>query len=147
MKTLILAVLLLASVGVAAQIQVNQEPLVFDTPEQQERFNSLTVELRCLVCQNQNLADSDAPLAHDLRDEIYKMMITGQSDDEIKTFLVERYGDFVLYRPPVKGNTMILWLAPALLLLGGAAVVGLNVRKRNQLLATQAAEPSGKERS
>ena len=135
MRYLILIVILLASASLPAQIQVNQEPLVFDSTEQQERFNELTEELRCLVCQNQNLADSDAPLAHDLRDEIYKMMQAGRSNDEIKIFLVERYGDFVLYRPPVKGNTLVLWLAPALLLIGGAAFVGLSVRRRNRLLA------------
>jgi len=145
MKSLIFTVLLLASTGLSAQIQVNQEPLVFDSPEQQERFNSLTGELRCLVCQNQNLADSDAPLAHDLRDEVFKMMQAGKSDEEIKTFLVERYGDFVLYLPPVKGNTMILWLAPALLLLGGAAVIGVNVKKRKTLFADQATDQSEKE--
>ena len=143
MKHLIFTLLLLASAGVLAQIQVNQEPLVFNSPEQQERFINLTEELRCLVCQNQNLADSDAPLAHDLRDEIHKMMTAGQSDDQIKTFLVERYGDFVLYRPPVKGNTLVLWLAPALLLIGGAAVIGISINRRKRLLAS----PPGQEDS
>ena len=143
MKYLVFAVLMLGSAGAFAQIQVNQEPLIFDSPEQQERFNKLTEELRCLVCQNQNLADSDAPLAHDLRDEIYKMMQSGKSNDQIKTFLVERYGDFVLYRPPVKGNTLVLWLAPALLLIGGATVIGVNVNRRKRLLA----RPPGQEES
>ena len=147
MKTLIFAMLLLFSAGLSAQIVVNQEPLVFDSPEQQERFNSLTSKLRCLVCQNQNLADSDAPLAHDLRDEVFKMMQAGQSDEEIKSFLVERYGDFVLYLPPVKGNTLVLWLAPALLLFGGAVVIGINVKKRKALFADQLADQSGKEDS
>ena len=147
MKTLIFAMLLLFSTGLSAQIQVNQEPLVFDSLEQQERFNSLTSKLRCLVCQNQNLADSDAPLAHDLRDEVFKMMQAGQSDEEIKSFLVERYGDFVLYLPPVKGNTIVLWLAPALLLFAGAVVIGINVKKRKNLFADQLADQSGKEGS
>jgi cytochrome c-type biogenesis protein CcmH len=113
----------------------DQEPLVFDSVEQQDRFNVLTEELRCLVCQNQNLADSDAPLAHDLRNEIFEMLQEGHSNDEIKSFLVERYGDFVLYMPPVKGNTMVLWLAPGLLLLGGGLVVMSIVRKRSNMLA------------
>ena len=134
MKALIFGLLLLAPVFAAAQVQVNQEPLVFDSLEQEERFDKLTGELRCLVCQNQNLADSDAPLAHDLRDEIHKMMLAVQTDDEIRSFLVERYGDFVLYRPPVKGNTLVLWLAPLLLLLGGAAVVGVSISRRKHLL-------------
>ncbi len=134
MKNWLAALLLLFAAGALAQVQVNQEPLVFESPEQQERFNKLTAELRCLVCQNQNLADSDAPLAHDLRDDIHEMMLTGYSDDEIKSFLVERYGDFVLYRPPMKGNTMILWLGPAILLLAGGVVVAMSVKKRAALL-------------
>ena len=134
MKNWLAALLLLFAAGALAQVQVNQEPLVFESQEQQERFNKLTEELRCLVCQNQNLADSDAPLAHDLRDEIHEMMLTGYSDEEIKSFLVERYGDFVLYRPPVKGNTMILWLGPAILLLAGGVVVAMSVKKRAALL-------------
>jgi cytochrome c-type biogenesis protein CcmH len=119
-----------------------QEPLVFDSPEQEERYNQLTLELRCLVCQNQNLADSDAPLAQDLRKEIHKMMQAGQSNDQIKTFLVERYGDFVLYRPAMKGNTLGLWLAPGILLGIGGIVVFFTVRNRNRKLAAQKQEGS-----
>ncbi len=104
-------------------------PLVFDNSEQELRFQDLTEELRCLVCQNQNLADSDAPLAQDLRKEIHDMLMNGRSDDEIRSFLVDRYGDFVMYRPPLKGNTLLLWLAPALLLLGGGLIVVYNVRQ------------------
>ena len=94
------------------------DPLIFADAEQEARFQSLTVELRCLVCQNQNLAESDAPLAQDLRQEIHNMMQAGRTDDEIKRFLTDRYGDFVLYMPLVKGNTLVLWLMPAVLLLG-----------------------------
>jgi cytochrome c-type biogenesis protein CcmH len=130
--------LLLAAFCGQAQIQVNQEPLVFESAEQEARFNQLTAELRCLVCQNQNLADSDAPLAHDLRDEIYKMMMSGQSNEQIKNFLVERYGDFVLYKPPLKSNTVVLWALPIALLLIGALVVFLVVRRHNQLAVTPA---------
>ncbi|NIM70649.1 MAG: cytochrome c-type biogenesis protein CcmH [Xanthomonadales bacterium] len=128
----VLAALLLPLLA-HGQLQVNQEPLVFDDPEQQARFTRLTEELRCLVCQNQNLADSDAPLAHDLRDEIFEMMQAGRSDEEIKQFLIERYGDFVLYRPPLKGNTMVLWVAPVLMLLVGAGVVGFSISRRRRL--------------
>ena len=106
------------------------EPLIFTDAEQEARYQQLTVELRCLVCQNQNLADSDAPLAQDLRQEIYDMMQAGRSDNEIKQFLIDRYGDFVLYMPPVKSNTLVLWLMPAFLLIGGALVVLIAVRKR-----------------
>ncbi len=104
-------------------------PLVFNDSAQEQHFQQLTEELRCLVCQNQNLADSDAPLAQDLRQEIHDMLIEGRSDDEIRSFLVDRYGDFVLYRPALKGNTLLLWLAPALLLLVGGVVVAYNVRR------------------
>jgi len=104
-------------------------PLVFESPEQEQRFQELTAELRCVVCQNQSLADSDAPLAHDLRQEIHDMLMDGRNDDEIRSFLVDRYGDFVLYRPAVKGNTLLLWLAPALLLLAGGSVVAYSVRR------------------
>ena len=109
------------------------EPLVFSDPAYEQRYIHLTQELRCLVCQNQNLADSDAPLAQDLRQEIHQMMESGKSNAEIKTFMVERYGDFVLYRPQLGGNTLALWVLPALLLLIGALTVVLVVRRYNRL--------------
>ena len=114
-----------------------QEPLVFDDPEQEARYKQLTEELRCVVCQNQNLADSDAPLAQDLRQEIYEMMQTGQNNEQIKTFLVDRYGDFVLYRPAMEGNTLALWLIPGVLLGVGGIAVFFTVRNRNRKLAAQ----------
>lgn len=132
-KTALAAVLALFTLFAAAQ----QEPLVFDSPEQEERYKKLTFELRCAVCQNQNLADSDAPLAHDLRNEIYDMMQAGKSDEEIKQFMVDRYGDFVLYRPPVKGNTLALWLMPGILLGVGAIAVFFVIRNRNRRIAAQ----------
>ena len=110
-----------------------QEPLVFENQQQQERFDKLTLELRCLVCQNQNLADSDAPLAHDLRREVHEMLIAGKSNNEIKDFLVTRYGDFVLYRPPVQKNTYLLWLAPLIMLLAGAWILRVSISKRTAL--------------
>ena len=113
------------------------DPLVFDDPAMEERYNDLTLELRCLVCQNQNLADSDAELAQDLRREIYDMMMDGQGDDQIKTFMVDRYGDFVLYRPAMSGNTLLLWLMPGILLGIGAIAVFFTVRNRNQRLAAE----------
>jgi len=130
-----LKLLLAAAALVLALESVAKEPLIFMNPEQEARYNELTLELRCLVCQNQNLADSDAPLAQDLRKEIYDMMQAGRSNEEIKVFLVDRYGDFVLYNPPVKGNTLALWFAPAVLLLVGGLVVVLTVRKRTRMFA------------
>ena len=128
-------IFLVAAALVLACQAAAKEPLIFMNPEQEARYNKLTLELRCLVCQNQNLADSDAPLAQDLRREIYNMMQAGRSNDEIKTFLVDRYGDFVLYKPPIKGNTLALWLMPAVLLTLGGVVVLLTVRKRTRMLA------------
>ena len=123
----------LMSFSVLAQQTQVQEPLVFKSQEQQDRFDQLTKELRCLVCQNQNLADSDAQLAHDLRREVHDLLQTGRNDEEIKQFLVDRYGDFVLYRPPVQTNTYLLWFAPLALLLIGGFVLRASVKKRTAL--------------
>ena len=136
MKQLLFTLVLL----VAAGSLTAQEPLGFDDPAQEARFKDLTEELRCTVCQNQNLADSDAPLAQDLRKEIHTMMTAGRSDEEIKSFLTDRYGDFVLYRPPMQGNTLALWVIPIALLFFGAVVVFFVVRGRNRRLAAQAAQ-------
>ena len=137
MKHLLLSTLLILMLAPGA---FASEPLVFESPEQEARFTELTTELRCLVCQNQSLADSDAPLAQDLRREVFLMLQEGQDDETIKRFLVERYGDFVLYRPPVKGNTLLLWLAPLILLTTGAVVLGLTIRRRKVMLAEEALE-------
>lgn len=94
-----------------------REPM---SPEAEARMRTLSEELRCLVCQNQTLADSDADLAVDLRRQVEGMVAAGKSDDEIKDYLVERYGDFVLYRPRFQWNTAVLWAGPFLLLLIGA---------------------------
>lgn len=139
-KSFILILSLILSVSVYAQRAPVQEPMVFESQLQEDRFNQLTQELRCLVCQNQNLADSDAQLAHDLRAEVHEMLLAGKSDDDIKTFMVERYGDFVLYRPPVQENTYLLWLAPLALLLIGALILRVNIKKRTALLETAAGE-------
>ena len=142
-KILILTLALSLSFSVSAQSSPVQEPLKFESKQQEERFNHLTRELRCLVCQNQNLADSDAQLAHDLRTEVHEMLLAGKSDDEIKQFMVDRYGDFVLYRPPVQENTFLLWLAPMALLLGGAVILFVIIRKRTALLASAPDDQAG----
>lgn len=98
-------------------MQLVAEPVVFEDAQQQLRFQSLLEEIRCLVCQNQSLADSNAELARDLRNEVYRMVEQGESNQEIVDFLVARYGDFVLYRPPLKNTTLILWFGPFILLL------------------------------
>ena len=99
-------------------------------PALDARLKTLEEELRCLVCQNQSLADSNAPLAEDLRREVRGLAVAGKSDAEIKQYLVARYGDFVLYRPPVKSTTWLLWFGPFALLLGGVLVWWFIVRRR-----------------
>lgn len=89
----------------------------FDDPQKEARFKKLSEELRCLVCQNQTIADSNAGLAMDLRMELHKLVLKGASDDEIKDFMVSRYGDFVLYNPPVKITTYLLWFGPFILVI------------------------------
>lgn len=121
-------VFLLALSGLAAAQAI--DPLPFKDHAQELRFQALTRQLRCLVCQNENLADSNADLARDLRHEVFGLMQQGKSDDEIKQYLVDRYSDFVLYDPPVKPSTWLLWFGPGLFLLLGAAVVMVTIRKR-----------------
>lgn len=105
-----------------------------ENPALETQVHRLSTELRCLVCQNQTLADSDAPLAEDLRIEIREMASKGKSDQEIIDYLVARYGDFVLYRPPVKSTTVLLWLGPFLLLLAGLVSLGLILRSRQKYI-------------
>jgi cytochrome c-type biogenesis protein CcmH len=111
----------------AAHLALAQVPpdLAFE-----QRLKRLEGDLRCLVCQNQTLADSSAPLAEDLRREVRSLAVAGKSDDEIRAYLVARYGDFVLYRPPVKGTTWVLWFGPFALLGLGALVWLVVVRRR-----------------
>ena len=107
------------------------------------RLKLLEADLRCLVCQNQTLADSNAPLAEDLRREVRTLALSGKSDAEIRTFLVARYGDFVLYDPPVKESTWLLWFGP-FLLLGGGVVAWLAIvrRRRRQDASADAGAPA-----
>jgi cytochrome c-type biogenesis protein CcmH len=98
-------------------IQAAIEAYQFDSPEMEADFNQLIKELRCLVCQNQNLSGSDADLARDLRRQTYQMLQQGKSPQQVVDFMVARYGDFVLYRPQFKSNTYLLWLGPFLLLM------------------------------
>lgn len=98
-------------------------PLEFDSPAQEEQYQVLIRELRCTVCQNQSLVDSNAGLARDLRRNIYQMIREGQDREEITAYMVSRYGDFVLYRPPVQPNTYLLWFGPFLFLAVGALVL------------------------
>jgi cytochrome c-type biogenesis protein CcmH len=116
-----------------------------DDPAVEARLKALSTELRCLVCQNQTLADSSAPLAEDLRREIRELIAKGMSDKEITDYLVVRYGDFVRYRPPVKSQTLLLWVGPTILLLAGLGGLWWALRKRNALLPDENDNVEGEE--
>ena len=108
------------------------DPIVYESAAEETRFKALAAELRCVMCQNQSIADSNAPIAHDLRLEVLRLMREGRSDAEIKQYLVERYSDFVLYEPPLRKGTWLLWAGPFLLLLAGAVGVVLVIRRKQR---------------
>lgn len=121
---------LLLAFGLANAIDAGK---AFDDPEMQARYEKIVSEVRCLVCQNQAIKDSNAFLADDLRREIRRLMEDGKSDAEVYDFLVTRYGDFVLYRPRMSGRTMVLWIAPFLLIAVGGVIAIKVVRGRMAL--------------
>lgn len=134
----ILVALLFATPVALAQPASDPAPLRFADATEERRFQMLVGELRCVMCQNQSLADSNAQIALDLRREVLELMREGRSDAEIRQFLVERYGEFVLYRPRVGASTWLLWFGPAVVLVGGALLVLGIVRRR----APQPAQPA-----
>jgi cytochrome c-type biogenesis protein CcmH len=115
----------------AKEAQPNEDPKI------EQRMKDLTQQLRCLVCQNETLADSHADLAEDLRKQIREQMKAGKSDQEILAFLTERYGDFVLYKPPVKKTTYLLWFGPFVFLAGGTVILYRYLNRRRQLIEEQ----------
>jgi len=117
------------------------DSLQFTNPEQQAAYESLTEELRCLVCQNQTIADSNADLAADLRRQVYEMLQQGQSKQAILQFMTDRYGDFVLYNPPFKAKTGLLWLGPVAFLLAGLTALFFVVRKKRHAEAVEIEQP------
>lgn len=131
-KLICIFLILFASAGLAAS----------DSSENlnEDRLKNLSRELRCLVCQNQTLSESNAPLAEDLRREIRVLITKGMSDEDIKIYLVERYGDFVLYSPPFEAKTLVLWLAPAILLALGLLMLLVTIRKRNLVINNSSEE-------
>jgi cytochrome c-type biogenesis protein CcmH len=135
LRTLLLTVLLFGSFSAFAQPATPDAPLQFRDAAEEARFHALASELRCVMCQNQSLADSNAQIARDLRNEILQLMRRGQSDEQIEQFLVARYGEFVLYKPRVEASTWLLWFGPALVLLAGGAVVFAIVRRRSRAVA------------
>ena len=129
-KSILIACLLSVSLSLHAAIETYQ----FDSPEQEARFRQLGYELRCPKCQNQAIGDSDAEISGDLRAEVYRMLKDGATDDEIKEFMVARYGRYVLYNPPLDKSTLILWFGPAVLLILGGIFVGLRIRQSKKAL-------------
>ncbi len=126
MKTLIFTFLCVVSITVMAAVEYRK----FDDPQQEQAYQNLTNELRCLVCQNQTIADSNADLAKDLRRQVYEMLQQGKSQQEIVDFMTQRYGDFVMYRPPLKPKTIILWVGPAVFIVIGLVVLVIISRKK-----------------
>ena len=132
--TLSLLVLLTSSfLSVYAAVEVKQ----FKKPEHEQRYKKLINELRCVVCQNQNIADSNAELAKDLRKQVFKMINTGKSDDDILEFMVTRYGDFVLYRPEFNSMTFLLWVGPFIIFIIGLTILVSFIRQRKTVVATE----------
>jgi cytochrome c-type biogenesis protein CcmH len=128
MKSILLSALCVLSFG--SSFAKDAVPLA-DDPVIEQRLISISEEMRCLVCQNESLAGSRSDLANDLRREIRTLIKEGKSDDQIRSFMVERYGDFVLYRPPVKPITWLLWIGPFIILLIGIAGLLIYLRRRN----------------
>lgn len=143
MKSWISAVAL--SLALVASSQAAIDTYEFASEAERQRYRSLVEELRCPKCQNQNIADSDAPIAMDLREQIFRMLEEGQSNEQIVEFLVSRYGDFVLYKPPVTARTLLLWYGPAVLLGAGFVLLGVIVLRRRGKSATLASGLSADE--
>ena len=126
--------LLISLVICFATVALAKEARPAEDPQIEQRMRALTEQLRCLVCQNETLADSRADLAEDLRKEIREQMKAGKSDREIIAFLTQRYGDFVLYKPPVKSTTYLLWFGPFVLLFAGTGVLYRYLKRRRELI-------------
>ncbi len=125
------AAVLLVLVAATATAVDTEAPL--ETAEQQSLYRKLLEEVRCMVCQNQNLADSDAPLARDMRRELRRMVEEGASEGDVKQFLLDRYGDFALYRPRLAPNTLLLWIGPGVIVLLALGAIALVIRRRMQM--------------
>lgn len=141
--TVLLAALLAAAPAapLAAQTVTDPAPLRFESAVEEKRFHMLVAELRCVMCQNQSLSDSNAQIAVDLRREVLALMREGRSDTEIRDHLVARYGEFVLYRPRLHGATWLLWFGPLLFVLGGVVALVAVLRRGRRQPAAAAATP------
>lgn len=119
---------------------IDQAP-AFEDPVQQARYEKLARELRCLVCRSETIADSNAQLAHDLRRQLRELMAAGKSDAEIMQYMTDRYGDYVLYKPPVVPRTLLLWAAPVLLVIGGGIAAAIVISRKSKLPDTDPNDP------
>jgi len=137
MKRILPALLALALTLMPSVLYAVQPDEIMSDPAQEARARNLSRELRCMVCQNQSIDDSDAPLARDLRLLVRERIAAGSTDQQVMDFLVARYGEFVLLKPRVEGQTLILWLLPPLVLLGGGVALWLGNRRRNRAAATE----------
>lgn len=133
----LLAVSMMLMPLAASAVDVDAMP----TPELQQRYDDLTHELRCMQCQNQSIADSPVGLASDLRRDVREQLIAGKTDEEIRTAMVARYGNFILFRPPFKPGTAWVWITPFLLLILGVFVTVRIVRQRARMVETDGSEP------
>ena len=145
LKAIALNVLALLFVLSAFSVSAVEDKFSFDTPAQRESFLKLTAELRCPMCQNQNIADSNAPISRDLRAIVHEQLEAGASDEEIIVYLVDRYGEFVRYRPGVDNNTFWLWSAPLILLLMALTVVWLQIRGDRKASTVESNEARARE--
>ncbi|HDT5892143.1 TPA: cytochrome c-type biogenesis protein CcmH [Aeromonas hydrophila subsp. hydrophila] len=130
MRMFIASLLLLAGLGGAGQALAAIDVYTFDSDAQEQTFRELTKELRCPKCQNQDIADSNAGLAKDLRDKTYQMVREGKDKQEVVDYMVARYGNFILYNPPLMASTLILWLGPLLVIVIGVVMVVVRSRRR-----------------
>jgi cytochrome c-type biogenesis protein CcmH len=138
MKQIVLAAIL-ALFGLQA-FAIDRAP-AFEDPQMQARYEHLTHQLRCLQCRSESIGDSNAQLAVDLRRQLRELMAAGKSDQEILTYMTDRYGDYVLFKPPVTARTWLLWAAPALLVIGGAIVAFIVISRKSKLPDTDPADP------
>lgn len=134
MRQLVIALLLALLGGSFSTAYAGEAQPLAENPVTEKRLIAISSELRCLVCQNESLSGSHAELANDLRREIRTLIQQGKSDAEIMDFMVSRYGDFVRYRPPLKGTTLLLWFGPGLLLVGGLGALVLYLRRRSKAI-------------
>jgi len=143
----VFGILLILFATIASSVFAKDAQPIADDPQLEERVMAVSRELRCLVCQNETLADSRADLAVDLRNQIREQMKAGKSDKEVVAFVTARYGDFVLYRPPIRPSTYLLWFGPFIFLLAGLVLLFRYVKRRRELIVETPLTPAERNRA